>query len=249
MSLRKIPRGLRTRSAWLPMMANDPAYNPGFSLDPGAGFALADPRASWRPLQSWRPLPSVIALPADIEGCGHYRVIQPLRALREAGIAEGVLFNGYLEISELARQDPDVVILQRQVGEARLDAMRRMKALSRAFKVYELDDYLPNLPPAVTPSNNCWPFTSTTTTRSLAPTARLVTTRRPSVLRNPLPGMRLSNQPRPTISTSTNSNAKTAPNRLGEDGACAPTWVALAATGAAAASRPITAASGSVRWG
>ncbi|QBG83665.1 glycosyltransferase [Xanthomonas oryzae] len=131
---------------WLPVMANDPAYNPGFSLDPGAGFALADPRASWRPLQSWRPLPSVIALPADIEGCGHYRVIQPLRALREAGLAEGVLFNGYLEISELARQDPDVVILQRQVGEARLEAMRRMKALSRAFKVYELDDYLPNLP-------------------------------------------------------------------------------------------------------
>ncbi|WP_258072099.1 glycosyltransferase [Xanthomonas arboricola] len=131
---------------WLPVMANDPAYNPGFSLDPGAGFALADPRASWRPLQSWRPLPSVIALPADIEGCGHYRVIQPLRALREAGIVEGVLFNGYLEISELARQDPDVVILQRQVGEPRLEAMRRMQALSRAFKVYELDDYLPNLP-------------------------------------------------------------------------------------------------------
>ncbi|NIK00705.1 GT2 family glycosyltransferase/glycosyltransferase involved in cell wall biosynthesis [Xanthomonas arboricola] len=131
---------------WLPVMASDPAYNPGFSLDPGAGFALADPRASWRPLQSWRPLPRVLALPADIEGCGHYRVIQPLRALREAGLAEGVLFNGYLEIAELARQDPDVVILQRQVGEARLDAMRRMKALSRAFKVYELDDYLPNLP-------------------------------------------------------------------------------------------------------
>lgn len=131
---------------WLPVMANDPAYNPGFSLDPGAGFKLADPRASWRPLQSWRPLPTVIALPADIEGCGHYRVIQPLRALREAGMVEGVLFNGYLEISELARQDPDVVILQRQVGEPRLEAMRRMKALSRAFKVYELDDYLPNLP-------------------------------------------------------------------------------------------------------
>lgn len=131
---------------WLPLMADDPAYNPGFSLDPGAGFALADPRASWRPLQSWRPLPRVLALPADIEGCGHYRVIQPLRALREAGLAEGVLFNGYLEIAELARQDPDVVILQRQVGEARLEAMRRMKALSRAFKVYELDDYLPNLP-------------------------------------------------------------------------------------------------------
>ncbi|CAD0334283.1 glycosyltransferase [Xanthomonas hortorum] len=131
---------------WLPVMANDPAYNPGFSLDHGAGFKLADPRASWRPLQSWRPLPSVIALPADIEGCGHYRVIQPLRALREAGMVEGVLFNGYLEISELARQDPDVVILQRQVGEPRLEAMRRMKALSRVFKVYELDDYLPNLP-------------------------------------------------------------------------------------------------------
>lgn len=46
----------------------------------------------------------------------------------------------------MTRQDPDVIVLQRQVGEARLEAMRRMKALSRAFKVYELDDYLPNLP-------------------------------------------------------------------------------------------------------
>src|SRR5690606_18667115 len=44
------------------------------------------------------------------------------------------------------RYNPDAVILQRQIGEERLEAMRRIKAVSRAFKVYELDDYLPNLP-------------------------------------------------------------------------------------------------------
>ncbi|MEA9606972.1 glycosyltransferase [Xanthomonas campestris pv. plantaginis] len=131
---------------WLPLLAHDPAYNPGFSLDTGTGFRLADPRASWRPLEAWRPLPTVMALPADFEGCGHYRVIQPLKALRDVGMVDAVMFNGHLAIAELTRQDPEVIVLQRQVGEARLEAMRRMKALSRAFKVYELDDYLPNLP-------------------------------------------------------------------------------------------------------
>lgn len=131
---------------WLPLLARDPAYNPGFSLEHGHDFKLADPHLSWRPLQSWQPLPTVLALPADLQGCGHYRVIQPLRALREAALVEGVPFVGQMQLCDIERYDPDVILLQRQVGEERLEAMRRMQAFTRAFKVYELDDYLPNLP-------------------------------------------------------------------------------------------------------
>lgn len=131
---------------WLPQLARDPAYNPNFSLVMPGGFKLADTRLSWRPLDSWHPLPVVLAHPADTLGCGHYRVMQPFNALREAGMVDGALSVGLMHVVDLERYNPDAVILQRQIGEERLEAMRRIKAFSRAFKVYELDDYLPNLP-------------------------------------------------------------------------------------------------------
>ncbi|WP_312243648.1 glycosyltransferase [Stutzerimonas nitrititolerans] len=131
---------------WLPQLARDPSYNPNFSLAQPGGFKLADTQISWRPLDIWRPLPVVLAHPADTMGCGHYRVMQPFNALREAGMVDGALSVGLMHVVDLERYNPDAVILQRQIGEERLEAMRRIKVFSRAFKVYELDDYLPNLP-------------------------------------------------------------------------------------------------------
>jgi len=131
---------------WLPRLARDPAYNPNFSLVQPGGFKLADTQISWRPIDAWRPLPVVLAHPADTMGCGHYRVMQPFNALREAGMVDGALSVGLMHVVDLERYNPDAVILQRQIGEERLEAMRRIKVFSRAFKVYELDDYLPNLP-------------------------------------------------------------------------------------------------------
>ncbi|MCF6783147.1 glycosyltransferase [Stutzerimonas stutzeri] len=131
---------------WLPQLARDPAYNPNFSLVQPGGFKLADTQISWRPLDAWRPLPVVLAHPADTMGCGHYRVMQPFNALCEAGMVDGGISEGLMHVVDFERYNPDAVILQRQIGEVRLEAMRQMKAFSRAFKVYELDDYLPNLP-------------------------------------------------------------------------------------------------------
>ncbi|SDR88208.1 Glycosyltransferase, GT2 family [Halopseudomonas xinjiangensis] len=133
-------------SKWLPVLARDPAYNRNLSLVKPGGFKLADTSISWRPLDSWRPLPVLLAHPADLYGCGHYRVIQPFDALRDKGIVDGALSVGLMHVADLERYDPDVVLLQRQIGSDRLEALRRMKAFSRAFKVYELDDYLPGLP-------------------------------------------------------------------------------------------------------
>lgn len=131
---------------WLPKLARDPAYNANLSLVEPGGFKLADNKLSWRPLAAWRPLPTVLAHPADLAGCGQYRVIQPFNALQQQGLIEGALSFGMLSVVDLERYDPDVVLLQRQIGDERLEAMRRMQAFSRALKVYELDDYLPNLP-------------------------------------------------------------------------------------------------------
>ena len=130
---------------WLPALAHDPAYNPSLRLDTSGGFRLGESDFSWQPLP-WRPIPRVLAHPADPWGSGHYRVIQPFEALKAAGNAEGALYATLLDTVEQARIDPDVVVLQRRVTDEELERMRRMPRFSRALKVFELDDYLPNLP-------------------------------------------------------------------------------------------------------
>lgn len=131
---------------WLPQLARDPAYNPNFSLAMPGGFKLADNQISWRPLDNFRPTPVVLAHPADLFGCGNYRIIQPFLAMQQEGLLEGALSDGLMHVTDLERYRPDTIILQRQIGEERLNAMRRIQRFSKAFTVYELDDYLPNLP-------------------------------------------------------------------------------------------------------
>lgn len=131
---------------WLPLLARDPAYNPNFSLGSGDEFSIAPSKMNWRPLSSWRPVPTVLAHAADQQGCGHYRVIHPLEAMDREGLIDGTLLWSQLSVAELERFSPGSIVLQRQVGESQIEGMRRMKAFSNAFKVFELDDYLPNLP-------------------------------------------------------------------------------------------------------
>lgn len=131
---------------WLPLLARDPSYNPNFSLGAGDQFCIAPSKMNWRPLSSWRPVPTILGHAADQQGCGHYRVIHPLEAMDREGLIDGTLLWNQLSVAELERFSPDSIVLQRQVSESQIEGMRRMKAFSRAFKVFELDDYLPNLP-------------------------------------------------------------------------------------------------------
>ena len=129
---------------WLPLIARDPAYNPNLSLI-GNGFEIEDSSLTWKPL-SWRPLPVVLAHMADKTGCGQYRVIQPFNAAKEAGLIDGALSGRLLTIPEQERFNPDSIVFQRQLLGPQLELMGRSRKFSRAFKVFELDDYLPNLP-------------------------------------------------------------------------------------------------------
>lgn len=70
---------------WLPLLARDPAYNPGFSLQ-AEGRPCAGRPAAGLVCCRVRPLPTVLAHPADLFGCGHYRVIQRFSTLRESTI-------------------------------------------------------------------------------------------------------------------------------------------------------------------
>ncbi|WP_336366995.1 glycosyltransferase [Marinobacter sp. C2H3] len=135
----------RIYERWLPVIANDPAYNPNLTLV-GQGFEVEQRiDLTWRPAAG-NGRPSVVCYPADPWGCGHYRMIKPYEAMVADGQVAGILAREPLTLPELARMNPDVVVVQRQVTDDQIAEMRRIRELARTPLVYELDDYLPNLP-------------------------------------------------------------------------------------------------------
>jgi GT2 family glycosyltransferase len=143
------PAGESTREAlcerWLPALARDPAYNPNLRLDVPGGFELEETALCRRSLPAGL-LPRVLAQPSDSHGSGHYRVLQPFWALQAAGLVQGAASARALDIVEVERFAADVIVMQRRVGEEDIARMRRLQRFSPAFKVYELDDWLPDLP-------------------------------------------------------------------------------------------------------
>lgn len=130
---------------WRPEIGNDPAYNKNLTLS-GNGFELEHRSLlSWRPL-SWKPLPVVLCHPADQTGCGQYRILQPFAAMQEEQKISGAIAFELFPAFELAKFSPDVMVFQRQISAQQIDFLRLSKACSPSFKVYELDDYLPNIP-------------------------------------------------------------------------------------------------------
>lgn len=125
---------------WLPIISSDPAYNKNFSLS-GEDFSLQfNTDLNWRPL-SWRPLPVVLGHPAAPWDSAANRLVKPFEALRNNLSLDGAMTPQLLSISELAQFAPDAVILQRRLDDDSLEAMRLIKAYSKAFTVYELDEY------------------------------------------------------------------------------------------------------------
>ncbi len=129
---------------WLPALAFDPAYNRHLSLA-STDFLLDDqPCLSWDP--EWRPRPRILVHPADREGCGEYRIIAPMRALNRAGLTQGWETMRLFEPPEMQRMDPDVLVVQRQMEWPQIEAIERHARTTRAFRVFEIDDLITNLP-------------------------------------------------------------------------------------------------------
>ncbi|QXH45492.1 glycosyltransferase [Pseudomonas xanthosomatis] len=130
---------------WMPMVARDPAYNINLALG-GSGFCLEPGlKAGWMPFAG-RSLPHVLALPMNTGAVGHYRVIQPLNELDKAG---WVTQQQYFEIPtnvELERSAPDVVVVQGRYQENFVKEIERLKTFSKGFCIYELDDYVVDVP-------------------------------------------------------------------------------------------------------
>ncbi len=133
------------QSNWLFEISNDTAYNKNLSLIARPFSVEPLHELSWRPL-SWRPQPVFLAHPSDDSGCGQYRVIKPLTKMLQEGIGDGVISFRHLLPAELERIQPDTVIFQRPLNREFLEFMKHTKNYSNAFKVYEIDDLINNIP-------------------------------------------------------------------------------------------------------
>jgi O-antigen biosynthesis protein len=129
---------------WMPQIAFDPAYNRNLSSH-GSGFAIeTEAPPTWDP--EFRPRPRILIHPADREGCGEYRIIAPSRALRHSGLVHCHETMRIYTPPEVARMQPDSVVMQRQLEWPQIEAIERLKETSRAFRIFELDDLVTNLP-------------------------------------------------------------------------------------------------------
>lgn len=128
---------------WMPQLKSDPAYNPNLSLS-GSGFKL-ETDLLLNPCAGISR-PRVLAHNADPYGSGSYRVIQPLQAMRDSGLLDGGCRENFVDPVPIAKAGLDVIVLQRQTTDAQLRQIGYYREFSGAKLIYELDDYLPNLP-------------------------------------------------------------------------------------------------------
>lgn len=131
---------------WLPQLARDPAYNPNLRLDVAGGFELeqAEPTV---PRCPGPPVTRLLAQPADQAGSGHYRVSAPFVALEQAGAFDGACVPRRLDVVDVERFGADVLVLQRRVTPDDVPRFERIARHNHCLRVYELDDYLVQLPP------------------------------------------------------------------------------------------------------
>lgn len=136
----------RLYARWLPQLARDPHYHPALGkVSPG--FDLRpDASRIFEPLPG-RPLPVVMAAHWDWYGCGYYRVLHPFTALEKELRLEGGLAHKGFHFTDVARVQPDVIVLQGSwLIEGILARIQRYREITGAKVVLEFDDYLPNIP-------------------------------------------------------------------------------------------------------
>lgn len=132
---------------WMSRLVRDPAYNPNLTLS-GSSFGLdAGLRTAWQPFEQ-RLRPHLLCLPINPGAVGHYRLIQPFHEVEQSGLATGLVYHGVPSLIEMGRIRPDSVIFQGRYSAKAAEGIESFKRFSSAFRVFELDDYLLDVPGA-----------------------------------------------------------------------------------------------------
>lgn len=130
---------------WPAVIASDPAYNPNLSLVERGYEIEINPLLCHDPAAG-APGHKVIAFPGDSHGCGHYRILQPMRAMLDQGLCRGGPSSELFGPNLALRSGADVLVLQRPVNDEALGVLESLRPLRGIRKVYEIDDDLARIP-------------------------------------------------------------------------------------------------------
>ncbi len=135
---------------WAKELAQDPCYNRHLSLLTPFDVE-SDIVVDWQPKRHDRP--RVLALPIH-SGAGQYRVVEPLNALQDAGLAQTSVVlpgvNGQFRLMqplELVRAAPDRLILQHSMDDGQLALIDSFKNAAPGIKIIQtVDDLIGEVP-------------------------------------------------------------------------------------------------------
>jgi GT2 family glycosyltransferase len=129
---------------WLPQLSNDSAFNKNLSLRNTDARASMQLTSSWS--RSWHPRPRILAFRADNHAVGNYRIKRPMLNLQQAGRVQGFDTVVWNSLAEIVRINPDTLIFQRPIHHHRHAQIKRFATYSSAFRIFEIDDLLTDLP-------------------------------------------------------------------------------------------------------
>lgn len=138
---------------WLPLLANDPAYNRNLSLAYTTVEVETQMDAGWD--ANFRDCPKILAVPLNAGAVGEHRVIAPLRALESAAWAQ-VAYTPCSDniqqvprmptVVELERLRPDTLYLQSTVHDVHLEMLTQYRRFNNVFKVFDFEDLKTDVP-------------------------------------------------------------------------------------------------------
>ncbi|HMV17513.1 MAG TPA: glycosyltransferase [Zoogloea sp.] len=135
---------------WMPRLVSDPAYNRHLSLS----FPFKPEHVApmdWDP--HFHDRPRILACPVP-GGAGEFRLRAPLRVIGQAGLAQTMICEPpkpftmrILSPVEVARADPDVLILHQPLEDTQSDALEHYaRFLPKVRRILTMDDLVTNLP-------------------------------------------------------------------------------------------------------
>jgi GT2 family glycosyltransferase/glycosyltransferase involved in cell wall biosynthesis len=135
---------------WKSVLSADPNYNRHLSLQMPFDVE-SDIVIDWQPKRQDRP--RVLAVPIH-SGAGQYRVIEPLEALQDAGLAQSSVVMPLskrrvrlLQPLELLRANPDRLLLQHSVDDGHLSQIESFKTIMPHLPIVQtVDDLLGEVP-------------------------------------------------------------------------------------------------------
>ena len=136
---------------WMPMLANDPAYNPNLSL------AHRDFRIEMQMPRNWdvnfHDRERILGFPSR-SGSGDYRVIQPFDALSIAGLQQSEYYRVgpanikmSVDLLEIARLKPDTLVVQAAINDLQMHLVEQVSEyLPDVFRIFTMDDLITDVP-------------------------------------------------------------------------------------------------------